>query len=209
MSAKQKLEEAEFYLHKLHELQSLPQDADAQKALKHYLSAFLSASVSVPDYLLEDFNIKFCLNIPLSERRFRDKFEREARRTGNQTALGFIQWWRKQNGTLRRDPVGRVLIGKRHIEIHRVQVKPDLVKITVKETLPITESVELKLFNKEGKLVETRKGAEQPAPRPKETETTFDWFFSEYPDEPVIIVCEKFLGKLTSLVSEAEQNFSR
>lgn len=206
MSAEQKLEEAKFYLHKLLELQSFPQDIDVQKALKYYLSAFLSASASVRDYLLEDFNVKFCLNISLTEKLQRHKFEKEARRSGNQAALQFVQWWRKQDDALRSDPIGRLLINKRHIDIHRVQAKPDLAKITAKETLDVSESAELKVF-KDGKLVETRKSAEQPAPTPKETETTFDWFFSEYPNEPIITVCEKFLDKLTKFVSEAEQKF--
>lgn len=206
MSAKQKLEEAEFFLDKLHGLQSLPQDLDKQTESKYYLAAFLSAAVSVLDYLLEDYNAKFSLNIPLTEKLYAETFQKAARKANNQPALSFIQWWKKEKKLLENGPIGRLLVGKRHINIHRVQTKPDLAKIVVRESIHISESVEAKLF-RDGKLVETRKSAEQPSPSRKETEVAFNWFFSEYPDEPVLTVCEKFLLGLTSLVLEAERRF--
>lgn len=207
MSAKGKLEEAKFFLEKLHGLQSLPQDLDTQRKSYCYLSAFLSAAVSVTDYLLEDYNAKFSLNIALTEKLYPETFEKAAKKTGNQAALQFFRWWRKEKKALENDPIGKLLIGKRHIDIHRVQTKPDLAKIEIRNTIHPSGSLEIKRFSREGKLVETRKTPEQPPAKPKAGETTFDWFFTEYPDEPVITVCDKFLDKLTSLVSEAEQNF--
>ncbi|GAI26916.1 unnamed protein product, partial [marine sediment metagenome] len=57
MSAREKLEEAQFFLEKLRvSSQSLPQDPATQKESCYYLSAFESAAVSVMDYLLEDCN---------------------------------------------------------------------------------------------------------------------------------------------------------
>jgi hypothetical protein len=206
MSAKQKLEEAKFFLEKLHGLQSLPQDFDKQTESKYYLAAFLSAAASVPDYLLEDYNAKFSLNISLSDKLYPDTFERAAKRTDNQPALLFLQWWKKEKKALEKDPIGELLIGKRHIDTHRVQIKPDLAKFVVSDSIHISGSLEAKLF-RDGKLVETRKSAEQLAPSREETETTFNWFFSEYPDEPVLTVCEKFLDRVTSFVAEAERRF--
>lgn len=206
MSAKGKLEEAKFFFEKLRGLQSVPQDLDTQWESYYYLSAFLSAAVSVIDYLLEDYSGRFSLNIPLTEKLYPDTSENEAKRTGNQAALQFLQWWRMGKNTLGNDPIGKLLIGKRHIDIHRVQTKPDLARIEIKHTLPMSGSLGIKVFH-EGKLVETRKTPEQHPPRPKATEATFDWFFTEYPDEPVITVCAKFLDKLTNLASEAEHNF--
>ena len=208
MSAKEKLQEAEFFLEKLRRSsQSLPQDLQIQRKSHYYLSAFLSAAVSVIDCLLEDYNVKFSLHIPLTERLDPNIFQKKAKRTGNQAALQFLQWWGKEKKTLENDPIGKLLIGRRHLGIHRVQTKPNLAKIKIGDgNVPMSGSLGVKHFC-EGKLVETRKSPEQPSPRPKAVETTFDWFFSDYPDEAVITVCDKFLDKLTSLVSEAEQKF--
>jgi len=134
-----------------------------------------------------------------------DIFESKAERAGNKAALDFLRWWRKKRkDLLEDDPIGKLLIGRRHLGIHRVQTKPDLIKIKIGGNLPSSGSLEIKHFCQD-KLVETRKGPEQPPTKPKATETTFDWFFSDYPDEPVITVCDKFLDRLTTLVSEAER----
>ena len=207
MPAKQKFSEAEFFLEKLHGLQSLPQDLDKQTESKYYLAAFLSAAVSVLDYLLEDYNTKLSLNIPLTEKLYPEKFEEAAKRTNNQPALLFIQWWKKEKKALENDTIGELIIGKRHINTHRLQTKPDLAKIVASDSISISDSVEVKLF-RDGKLVETRKSAEQPTQSQKKAETTFDWFFVEYPNEPVLTVCEKLLSKLARLIVEAEQSFA-
>jgi len=207
MSAKQKLQEAKFFLEELRDfLQSLPQDSPTQMKSCNYLSAFQSAAVSVIDCLLEDYNVKFSLHIPLTERLDPNIFEREAKRASNEAALGFLKWWKERKGSLKDDPLGKLLIGKRHINIHRVQTKPDLLKIKIGGNLPSSGSLGIKHFCQD-KLVETCKSPEQPPTRPKTRETTFGWFFSDYPDEPVITVCDKFLDRLTTLVSEAERRF--
>lgn len=177
MSAREKLEEAKFFLEKLRaSSQSLPQDLATQRESCYYLSAFESAAVSVIDYLLEDCNDKCSLGIPLSEKYLRSAFKREAERPGNEAALEFFQWWKQRREQLENDPIGKLLIGKRHIDIHRMQTRPDLAEIKTGD----------------GGVL-------------KATQATFNWFFSDYPDEPVIAVCEKFLDKLENFVSEAEK----
>ena len=206
MPAKQKLKEAEFFLEKLRGLQALPQDLIKQTESKYYLEAFLSAAVSVLDYLLEDYNVKFSLNIPLSCKLYPETFEKAAQKVSNQSALSFIEWWKEEKKTLEKDPTVKLLINKRHIDVHRIQIKPDLAKVVLRDSIYISSSVEVELF-REGKLVETRKSAEQHPQSRKKAETTFDWFFSECPDESVLVVCEKFLCKLTGFIAEAEQSF--
>ncbi len=207
MSAEQGLERAERRLTELCKLLSIPQNADAEKEIQDCLETFLSVSVSVPEYLLHDFNLKFGLNIPLTEKRFRHEFQSKAKRTGNQTALQFICWWGKQMDLLRKDPIGGLLIGKRHIARHRTQVILDLTKIAVRLTISVPKiSYKVEVFQG-GKLLETSRSAEQPAPSPKKTEITSGRFFSEHPDESIVTVCEKFLAKLANFVSTAEQKF--
>lgn len=206
--AKEKLEEAKFFLEKLHaSTQLLPQDLPTQRESHYYLSAFLSASVSAIDYVLEDYNVKFSLHIPLTKKWLRSAFEKEAKRLDNKAALAFLEWWREKRKDLENDSIGRLVIGKRHIDIHRVQTKPDLAKIQTGDGIVLSSgSLEIKVF-REGKLVETRKALEQPPLSPKATKATFDWFFSEYPGEPMMSVCEKFLDKVDSFVSEAVKRF--
>ncbi len=207
MSVKQGLERVERRLTRLRKLLSIHQDADAEKEIQDCLDALLSDFVSVPEYLLQDFNLKFGLNIPLTEKSFRQKFQSKAKRTGNQTALQFFSWWGKQFDLLREDPIGGLLIGKRNIARHRTQVILDLTKIAVRLTIPVPKiSYKVELFQ-DGKLLETSRSAEQLAPSPKKTEITSGRFFSEYPDESIVTVCEKFLAKLINFVSAAEQKF--
>ncbi|OGN97215.1 MAG: hypothetical protein A2Z77_06515 [Chloroflexi bacterium RBG_13_51_36] len=206
MSAKKRLQEARFFLEELRDsLQSLPQDSPTQMKSCYYLSAFQSAAVSVVDYLLEDANIEFSLGISLDE-KLRDIFESKAKEIDNKAALDFLKWWREEREALKNDPIGKLLTDKRHIGIHRRQTKPDLAKIETGGNLSFSGSLGIK-HPCQDKLVDTCKTPEQPPTRPKATETNFDWFFSDYPDEPVITVCGKFLDKLARLVSEAERKF--
>ncbi len=207
MSVKQGLERVERRLTRLRKLLSIHQDADAEKEIQDCLDALLSDFVIVPEYLLQDFNLKFGLNIPLTERYFRREFQSKAKRTGNQAALQFISWWGKQLDLLREDPIGGLLIGKRNIDRHRTPVILDLTKIAVRLTIPVPKiSYKVEVFQ-DGKLLETSGSAEQPSPNPKKTEITSGRFFSEHPDESIVTVCEKFLAKLINFASAAEQKF--
>lgn len=209
MSAREKLEEAQFFLEKLRaSAQLLPQDLATQKESRYYLSAFEAAAVSVIDYLLEDCNDRFSLGILLSERNLRSAFEREVQKPSNEAASESFQWWKQRRGQLECDPIGQVMIGKRHIDIHRTLTRPDLAKIETGNGIVLSSgSLDKRVFRK-GKPVEVLKSPEQPTQRPKATDATFNWFFSDYPDEPVIAVCEKFLDKLESFVSNAEDRLA-
>ena len=83
MVAEQKIEESECFLDKITQ-------ALIRKDFIPNLSAFLSATRSIPDYLLEDYNTKLGLNIPLTEKLCIDTFSDEAINQGNQIAQRFI-----------------------------------------------------------------------------------------------------------------------
>ena len=61
MSAEDKIIYAEYFLEKI-------KDAKKREDLLPNLSAFLSETCSIPEYLLEDANVKFRLGIPLEHR---------------------------------------------------------------------------------------------------------------------------------------------
>jgi hypothetical protein len=202
MTAREKLEEAEYFLTKMCEIRP------DQKEFLFNLSAFLSAARSVPDYLLEDYNVKYSLQIPLTERYFRNVFEYQAKQTRNTVALSFIQWWKQEIDTLNLDPIWSLLTNKRNIDVHRTHTKPDLVKLRVTETITATASIRIEKYNKEGKLIEICESPKEPVkPKPKEREANVVWFFREYDKEPVVSICEKYLQMMKDFVSEAEQKF--
>jgi len=70
---------------------------------KHELGAFLSVIRSVPEHLLEDYNVKYSLNIP-DEKKLIKEFQTEAERLDNKAALKFFEWWKKEMKKLRKGP---------------------------------------------------------------------------------------------------------
>lgn len=203
MTARDKLEEAEYFLTKMCEIRP------DQKEFLFNLSSFLSAARSVPDYLLEYFNIKYSLQIPLAEKLYPDTFEKRAKQTGNLFALSFIQWWKQKMAVLANDPMWALLTNKRHIDVHRTHAKPDLAKLRVTETITSTASIRIEKYDKEGKLIEIFESPKELVkPKPKEREASVVWFFREYDKEPVISACEKYLQMMKDFVKEAEQKFS-
>jgi hypothetical protein len=72
MTVNDKIKEAEYFLGKI-------KSSPFNDELNYLVSAFLSAARSIPDYLLEDYNIKFGLNIPLTDILYIRTFEKEAK----------------------------------------------------------------------------------------------------------------------------------
>ena len=115
MVAEQKTEEAEYFLEKITQ-------AGNRRDFVPNLSAFMSATRSIPDYILEDYNQKLGLNIPLTKTIYPRDFEKEAINQQNQTAQNFIKDYNTKLGNLYNDPIGSLLMTKRNIEIHRTDV---------------------------------------------------------------------------------------
>ncbi len=82
MVAEQKIEESEYFLEKI-------EQAATRRDFIPNLSAIMSAMKSIPDYLLEDYNMKLGLNIPLTETLYLKDFRREAKNQSNRIAKNF------------------------------------------------------------------------------------------------------------------------
>ncbi len=76
MVAEQKIEEAEYFLQKIKE-------ATTRYDFVPNLSAFLSATRSIPDYLLEDYNVKLGVNVPLSQKLYPSDFRNKGKNNQN------------------------------------------------------------------------------------------------------------------------------
>jgi hypothetical protein len=104
----------------------------------------MSATRSIPDYLLEDYNMKLGLNIPLTETLYLKDFRREAKTQNNRIAKKFIDRYDTELRKLYNDALGGLLMSKRNIEIHRTDV-PIQAKFSrvLSETISITDSVSI------------------------------------------------------------------
>ena len=69
MVVNQKIEEAEYFLDKI-------KNAKKREVFIPNLSAFLASSRSIADYLLEDYNLTFGLQISLNDKLYPNTFEK-------------------------------------------------------------------------------------------------------------------------------------
>jgi hypothetical protein len=131
------MKDAEYFLHIL-------RDKYSRDELRPNLTAFLATSAGIVDYLLEDYNVKFGLNIPLDQILFFWRFEEAAKKQNNQLALGFINFYKSEFNTLRNDPVGKLIFGKRNIVIHRTPTSlHGKFSVNIQESIHLDESVSI------------------------------------------------------------------
>jgi len=189
LTAVEKLSEAAFWLEKIHapfkdvkEGTAIILIKDALKAWKSYLSAFLTSMRSIPDYLLEDYNVKHSLGIHLTDKLYPETFLERVNRLKDTNerhrALNFLKWWKTKMKEMKEDPICSFLIKLRDISVHRQQIQPDTIKVT--------------LF--------TSKDSEQSKPA-----IVHGWFFKGYEDEDVLKMCDKYFAIMKKFVEEAEQ----
>lgn len=206
MVADQKIEEAEYFLDKITQ-------ATTRKDFVPNLSAFLSATRSIPDYLLEDYNAKFGLNIRLNKKLYPRTFRRRATKEGNSIARKFIQKYNSQLNIIYEDPVGKLLTRKRNISIHRTAVPVQgKFERNIHETVSFNDSVSIEVRDKYGNL--KMKSGPKPEVKSKvqtdEESTPPDsvkWYFVDYQNDDVVITCEKFLVMVKSFVATLRDNF--
>ena len=73
------------------------------------MSAFITTARSIPDYLLEDYNTRLGLNIPLTEKLTFDRFKDEAKMKSNQKALRFINFYKDELNKLYQKEIGKLM----------------------------------------------------------------------------------------------------
>jgi len=115
MVVDEKIEEAKYFLDKI-------KKATERKDFIPNLSAYLSATRSIPDYLLEDYNVKYGLKISLDKTLNKDIFEEVARRRNNPNAIAFIKSYNNNFKKLTRDKIAKLLLTKRNIRVHRTDL---------------------------------------------------------------------------------------
>ena len=174
---------------------------------------------SIPDYLLEDYNTKLGLNIPLTETLYLKDFRREAKNQHNRMDENFIDHYDIELRKLYNDAVGGLLMSKRNIEIRRTDV-PVQAKFSrvLSETISITDSVSIEVRDKNGNL-KTRSEPTKPeksvsqnshAPENKpiaQPSDSVEWFFTDFKNDNVISVCTKFLDLMKLFVTDIRKDY--
>jgi hypothetical protein len=87
-----------------------------------YLRGTLATLRCIPDYLLEEFNQEFSLEVPLDNQLDIESFRNRALETGNRKATKFIRIFQKKWQKLLADPEVELLLGQsgeRNLIIHR------------------------------------------------------------------------------------------
>jgi len=201
MVVKETLEKARYHLKRMEEIYDKPE-------FRYELNSFLSTIASVPEHLLEDYNIKYSLKIPDHEQLIR-KFKDVANRKNNQQAITFYKWWKNEYDKLKKDKLCSLVIGKRHISIHRRIVKPDLTKVVIEETIHLTDSVSIVVRDSEGRIKDTYKSPEPPKQKvtPEKTEAKVTFSFKEYPEGDVSEICKKIYEMMEKFVEDANSKF--
>jgi len=215
MAAEDKINEADRWIDKLKH--AYPN----QQEVEDNLSAFLSASNSIENYLLEDYNNKYNLGIPFNEKLYAQKFEEKARSQKNINAITFISWFRQKKASIESDPVGSKFTNKRHLDVHRSKQKPDHINITINETIGISDSVTVRAFPANMSAEEALKITREESEREQKelqnkskqeqsqnaSSSQVDLYFQDVPHIKVPDACEKFLNLMKNLVSEARTKF--
>jgi hypothetical protein len=193
-----KIGEAQFFLGKLKESNPLSDE------FQFFLSAFLAAARSIPDYLLYDLAEKYKLGVPSDERITPSLFEELAREADEQRALAFIGWYNSSVEILRQNRYFLILKEGNDIAVHRM-MPPILHRRIIADSEGSPRLHEVSQGERKDIAEGSPSGPEMAQQRvpPEEME------FVEFPNESAIDVCEKFLKLVKDLAEEAHSHFGQ
>ena len=123
MTVEQKIDEASLWL------EHISFYSPDISIVKYFFGAFLSATSSIPDYILAEANQFYNLGLPMNSSWYPRDFEREAKnqdKDAKPNALKFYKWWCAWNDSKRAGKVGDVFNNIRNMEIHKKKQQPAL-----------------------------------------------------------------------------------
>lgn len=89
LTSKEQIDDSKYFL-------SLLKDKNERNEVRPLLTGFLAVSRGIPDHLLEEYNIKLGLNIPIPARLTDRIFEEKANKQNNSVAQSFISFYKKE-----------------------------------------------------------------------------------------------------------------
>ncbi len=193
--ASDKLDEAKFFL------SNLRAAMNSGDEFKHYLSAFLSSSMSVPDWLLYEYSEKF-FGLSIEDKIYPETFALIAKVKGDTRATNFIQWWRSESNKLWSQGPGAVLHKKRHDVEHRGYPRYTVL-MKVETRWPFDEGGETNVSS----YVSTLTTAAQAPVAGSPQTATAEARFVDGPDESIHSLCQKLVSVLESYLQDAANKF--
>ena len=212
MAVDQKITNAEYFLNKIRNITK-------REDVIPNISAFLSETTSIPDYLLEDYNLKYGLGI---KRMYKNTFIEQAIIQKNQGAIRFIIEYISKFNQLKKDPVVERLWHKRNVQVHS---KNDALQanfsVNLSESVPVSDLVDIEVRDKDGNLKtkfgllnKIKSGVEKKIKSINElkkqsttSSMTVIWLFTDYKDRDVLDLCETYLKLMKTFVSDLKHEF--
>jgi hypothetical protein len=193
MEAIYKLKEARHFLDKLKNL-----NKGSEKFIFN-LSAFLTAWRSVIDIMLYDYIEKYFGFSREEYFKVRD-FEIAAKVSGNQNAISFCKWWKKQINILNKNP----LWAKRNITVHKGR-PPIKINLFLQESIAMISGIAVSAAPGTSVSIETQ----WPGPKiePPTAVVGRELHFDDFPTKDIIDVCEEGFLQVKDMVDEAEKKF--
>jgi hypothetical protein len=212
MTVAEQFEDATYFLNLL----SYKTDRKEARALT---SAILAISRSIPDHLLEEYNVKLGLNISLTDQLRLREFTEKAKLQNNNNALQFSALYKQQLDNLFTTTIWNLMKEKRDIKIHRnddplrkqfegkikENLKLEVVnKVTVYDThgnvrnnkSPNSEQSESNSVHNEiiGESIDTSLGGVK-------------WFFNDEPNIELVNLFDLSLNEMRTFVATIRSHF--
>jgi hypothetical protein len=213
MPVDETIQRAERWMTKL---QIAAKNSDRQE-IEDCFNPLLTTTRSILDHLLEDYNQKYDLNIPLESRGF----WREFRKRISEKEIGFLSYYDELWAVIKNNSTCSVLMEKRNLDVHRMPQKTNKIVVVANEyvtstshvsvmTHPVGTSPEdaLKISRKimDEKMRITQELAKKNDPRPK-SNTSVSYCFQEIDGMTAVEACEKFLNIMKIFVESMRKEY--
>lgn len=210
VTAQEQIEDARFFV----DLLKVKYDRTEARAL---VSAVLAIIRSIPDHLLEEYNNKLGVNIPLDKDLRIGKFETKANSLKNSGAQKFISFYKTELNNLKSNPLWNDVKEKRDIKIHRKDIPlKKHVHMTIAHP-PIHLAVSMKAIpmDKDGNI----KNSNNPPHSQIDPINKIDnsenlpaggvkWFFDDDSSTDIVTKFTNLLKEMQDFVNKIESTFS-
>jgi len=205
MEAKRKLEEARYFVKRIEECRN------AEDEFLYNLSGFLNAWRSIVEVMLYDFAERYSLGLTRQQRITPRDFEIAAQVLGRTEASRFLEWWRRQVGSLGENPLSE----KRNVSFHRgypkVERRYSLYVSTpgVSSTLvPYYASFSTSFVGSNVTTTTTTASphySTQTYSKPSYVGQSDEYYFDDISDRTVLEVCKEGIDKMKDIVEKADR----
>ena len=124
----------------------------------------------------------------------------------------FSDWYKDKQKEMNNDGDFRFFNDLRVATIHKKPVVPHKkTEIGISETIAISESITIRVIDKEGNVIseQTSEPKETKPPQEKEVTVKHSWYFEERPNDDLLGLCNKYIQNIEKLVEECEKQFHK